>query len=811
MPVGAQLKNISITVATIPRDEKGNLKKEGVAQKENQAEVFGFYTRKAAERLFAKLQEDQYYNVDPIKDEVSVQGKTDKSGSLILQLTPNSTVVVRLVSGEHEIRDVGGGFGVNFEIPKVKVMELEQVDAKGHKTKKNAPQVAEQVPGMKRLKYPYYMLPDHTRSNARFGLAVRAMEARSKASLDTAELKPFANLAPLIKDGEAYHRSQHRRKGYDIAGHDPLAAYCDTSSWMKTRKEDEVVMHIFLDSLKRGHAYPIFGTVWYEDYNTIYYEDSVCLDEGYDTRPVEFLEFNVTQVSIDTAYYKIPGKAEPVKDRGQLHLNFVTGQAQIDPADSLGMAELDERRAMMLRYYNDPNSQIDAVHIHGQASPDGGYERNVTLGKERSRYLADMVRSWMPGVRNIEVSSGVATWEDVANELDKDSLTHPASKEYAASVREITATVKDRTAQSRRVQSQPYYSYIRDSILRRLRVVDMDFDYVANKVRSREEIIRLYDTDPDYRNGKKNVMPYEYFVLFDYLKDRPKELEVQAAAAYKYVADPYCPTRKWPLAAYHLAQCYLKRDTVDIRLLTPYYVEDYSKVGRFEEKDEDGWNMVGSYNDPSIVCTQIAMFVKDDDIRAALRLSYLLPRTNEYAYLRTMLKCLNFGWNDPDVRDSVAQTSLMNMAVVYAAQSSKPDSDENFHRRALSLLQDSTRMPQNDPRVKYMQAQLRFRLEGKNQKTTQGYNENKIFTLDTDYEERVAEAKRYGFYKPGEDVREDFGYPLVECARLDENFVLNRVFYDGYFNKEYREAFKRYWKKEKERQATGSSSAGATE
>lgn len=114
MPAGAQLKNISITVATIPRDEKGNLIKVGVAQKENEAEVYGFYTRKAAERLFAKFQKDQYYNVDLIKDEVSVYGETDKSGSLTLQLTPNSTVVVRLKSGEHEIRDVGGGFGVNF-------------------------------------------------------------------------------------------------------------------------------------------------------------------------------------------------------------------------------------------------------------------------------------------------------------------------------------------------------------------------------------------------------------------------------------------------------------------------------------------------------------------------------------------------------------------------------------------------------------------------------------------------------------------------------------------------------------------------
>lgn len=64
MPAGAQLKNISITVATIQRDEKGNLKTVGVTQKENKAEVYGFYTRKAAERLFAKFQKDQYYAVD---------------------------------------------------------------------------------------------------------------------------------------------------------------------------------------------------------------------------------------------------------------------------------------------------------------------------------------------------------------------------------------------------------------------------------------------------------------------------------------------------------------------------------------------------------------------------------------------------------------------------------------------------------------------------------------------------------------------------------------------------------------------------
>ncbi len=790
----AQLKNIDITVKGMIVDEKGQLQD---TQLQNKATVYGFYTRQGAEKLYRKMESETYYTADKIADEFATEGKTDKNGRITLQLTPNSTIVVSLFSGELAIADVNEKFSLEVEVRLVKVNAIQDsVVVKESRIAKPEPVVSTRIPGEKWFKYPYPMFPEYTRNNARFGLAVRVMEASSVGSMEAGKMQLWANLSPLIKDGQAYYRTQNRRKNYEIKKHDLLAKYCDTTSWMQTRKYDVAIKEVHLYPLKKGHAYPVYGTAWYEDYNTIYFEDSVCMDEGYDQQPMEFLEFDVVSVPIDTLRYKIPGTVEPVEDKGELHLNFVTGKAEINPADSVGMRELSERRTMMERYYNDPNAQLDAIHIHGQASPEGGYEFNKALALKRSRYLSDMVREWMPGVRNVEISSDVSTWEDVAYELEKDSLKHPVSKSYAASLREIIASTRDMNAQYRSVRSQPYYSYILDTIMPRLRVVNMDFSYVARKVRSRDEIIKMYNTDPGYRDGSKNIMPYEYYVLFDYLQDRPKELEIQAAAAYKNVADPHCPSRKWPLAAYYLANCYLKRDYIDTLLLQPYIKNDYAINFLWEEKDMDG-NSKGWYNDPSIICTQIAMCVKCEDARRALLLSHLLPNEERYAMMRTMLKCLNGYWNEEKVRDSVAKTSYMNYAVVYAAQDRNPSEAEFFHRRALAMLQDSTKLDQRDPKVKYMQAQLRFRLEGNRGK--EQYTDAEImsmFTYEEGFEEGLEMLKRQGI-DVSEEKRKDYGYPMVECARIDESFVMTRLAFDGYFSKAYREAFKRFWEKEK--------------
>ena len=97
----------------------------------------------------------------------------------------------------------------------------------------------------------------------------------------------------------------------------------------------------------------------------------------------------------------------------------------------------------------------------------------------------------------------MATWTDVANLLEADSL-----KEEAASVRAVLSTTKDMGRQEAAIRKLPCWSIIEQQILPQLRIVDIEYQYYTNRVKTREEIWELYQTDPGYRAGQKQV-PYE--------------------------------------------------------------------------------------------------------------------------------------------------------------------------------------------------------------------------------------------------------------------------------------------------------------
>ena len=112
-------------------------------------------------------------------------------------------------------------------------------------------------------------------------------------------------------------------------------------------------------------------------------------------------------------------------------------------------------------------------------------------------------------------------------------------------------------------------------------------------------IWELYQTDPGYRAGQKQV-PYEFYELLDMIKD-PKEKETIARAAYTSVKDED-GLRQWPLAAYELARCYAQRGVADTNLLKPYIDVQLNLEYHKQKMDDFGnasWQ--GWYNDEAIV------------------------------------------------------------------------------------------------------------------------------------------------------------------------------------------------------------------
>lgn len=104
------------------------------------------------------------------------------------------------------------------------------------------------------------------------------------------------------------------------------------------------------------------------------------------------------------------------------------------------------------------------------------------------------------------------------------------------------------------------------------------------------------------------------------------------------------------------------------------------------------------------------------------------------------------------------------------------------------MLDDATQVDPADPRALYLKAQLRFNLDAP-KRTTTGYMDDN-FMFDEFFEPSADDPTVNSFG----DKRMDWGLPMVQCCLKDER-NLKHMLNDGTFNKDYRKAFKKYWKK----------------
>ena len=748
----AQVKDITVTVYML--DQNGEKKKQ------QNVNVYGYYDVSRATAIFKKFKTDMGFQPSPA--DFDEWAKTDVDGYCSLSLPLNGYLVVRPSFGDPVMVPINKKLDLEVTL-KSDAISMTEVSKTARAKRRNRPRPSRRMGNRKVIgPLPYYIFPEEAKSNARMGLAPMV------TVLETGDTVKITR--PFVKDGEEYDETLLRRTGFDRS-RDPLVAY-RSPALMRTREEDSLTVKLELYPIQQNYHYRVNATRWFEDFNTVYFTDSVCLDEGYDIEPMRFLEYDLMRVPIQRERYKRTGKIETREDHRVLDLKFVTGEANIDPADSASFAQLAQLKHDLTRY-----DGILTATIHGSASPDGGRAINERLCRERAQYLRQELRrsAALSGV-DVKVTANVATWTDVANLLYADSL-----KAEAEAVRQIVATVNGEDAQGQKIKQLPCYGLINERALSQLRKVNFEFQYYTRRVKSREEIWEQYQKDPEYRAGKTQL-PYEFYELFDMVKD-PAEKEVLAKAALKSVQEPD-GERPYALAAYELAQCYLNRGVVDTVLLKPYL--DWFSIPNKEKIDFEGQSK-GWFNDEAIVTTQITMLCKAGDFMMADSIAAnLLADDPKFNRLKRFLDCLNGMWNEADVRDTVAASSLWNKIVVYTAQDD-PDVDNTFfHKEALTLLSDSTLVNVHDPKVLYMTAVLRYRLEAQNK-------ERKVypqmhFQFDDFFVPSVADPSVDDYGEP----RQDWGYPMVECCQRDSSFV-QMALTDGYFNEAYRKAFRQAW------------------
>ncbi len=765
----AQAKNVTVTVYRVE-----DLTKRDARKPWNNQIVYGFFSAGKANKFYEncmKAKERGITYVPAREDEYDVMEGTGTEGDCTLLLPLTGYIIVKPEGAEVKKEAVKNRLNIEINIVEGKVIQTVRVLVK--RPPGPEPQIPDACGNRLEFFYQFPLSPEQVDVKSR--IIVKPLVT----VLETGDT--LGCLSPFVKDGTEFAKANYRRVGFDYSN-DPLYRY-HVGFMRESHARDSMPMHVVLYPVNRNLHYRITADMVYGmNMKTPYRIDSICLSEGYVRDPMRFLDYDMIQVPIDKRIYERRGRAQLSKDHSKLYLNFLQGKAELDPADSTNMMQLNQLKQTLSRYDGADAGIMGAV-IHGSASPEGGVAVNERLCRQRADFLKQELNG-LPCMKEardageVKSAAKVASWERVAEELAADSLGSEAQM-----VRSILQYTRDVRKQEEQIRHLPCWEVIEKRILPRLRYVDIEYSYYTNRVKTREEIWKEYQENPDYHAGKLQK-PYEFYHLLDMIKD-PAEKEPIARAAYESVKEGD-GVRPWALAAYELAQCYLARNHTDTMLLKPYLDEENRRF--YEKTDFDTDSKLGWYNDPAIVTTHIDMLCKKGDFaKAYVCAKKLLPEEPRFKKLEMFLRCLNCEWDDPEVIDTVSNSSHWNKIVILAAQS-----DISNKETALFMLTESSKVNQADPRVLYMKAQLLFSLFGKSQKSTVGYRDEN-FIPDEFFEPASDDPYRDEF---GETVR-DWGVPMVQCALTDEDFIKVMLF-DGEFNDDYRKAFKAYWKKIKD-------------
>ena len=160
-----------------------------------------------------------------------------------------------------------------------------------------------------------------------------------------------------------------------------------------------------------------------------------------------------------------------------------------------------------------------------------------------------------------------------------------------------------------------------------------EYKYEIFRELTPEEIYHRYTADPDYKSGKKRFALYEYWHLFNMVKDST-ELEKLYRDAYDESKKMGKNIQPWILAANNLAISYLKRDTADLSILAPFV-----DLKREQVNYRDPFtNYI--INKEEVVANQLAMYLKCDKFDEASILAQILPDTEKNKMVKAFALCL---------------------------------------------------------------------------------------------------------------------------------------------------------------------------
>ncbi len=479
-------------------------------------------------------------------------------------------------------------------------------------------------------------------------------------------------LRPYVVDGKEYAVTQDRRMGFD-AGSDPLKPYVKDIELTADRMNIQWADTIELKDPQK--SYFVRGVVRFEDYHRIYFEKDYELASARVRRPLKFLEYSVGNRDLDPNDYVERAQKERRNTSDRISLTFKIGKAELDEADSMNNIYLDRLKTDLLNIVHGEDTQLKEFHIIGVSSPDGTYAKNLSLAKERMKFALNQIASVLPRrVRErvyMTTKAEVAPWSDVADLMMQDSLVTEAEIIYGI----IDKYPDDHDRQSRQIRSLKFYRPTVVDYLPKLRSIQYSYVQEINRELTPAEILDRYEHDYDYRSGKKAFALYEYWHLFQMVKDSDELFELYKRA---FEDSKKVYPKGWVLAANNLASEYIIRGITDTTVLAPFIDTRVHAVN----KKIMHMNGVTSeiVNPEAVVANQLCMFLKDNNFKRASVMAQLLPDTDRNRELKAFTMCLGGyykGGRTQEEReaakrtfDIVKESTPVNKVVMYLAMNS---------------------------------------------------------------------------------------------------------------------------------------------
>lgn len=434
-------------------------------------------------------------------------------------------------------------------------------------------------------------------------------------------------------------------------------------------------------------------------------------------------------------------------------------------------------------YRGEDGAQIIPQSIKAYASPEGVESSNRALAHRRAEYLKrrlmdrypDRTRFAVP--RNI--SSDVVKWSEVADTLEKRAERgDERAKSIVQELRGIIAKHRSLDAQYAAIRGRAWYNdYVLPEVLPAMRRCEFAYTAQVRKILTPAENMEKYE---EYRHtGElKKLLNYQLYQVMcqlaeqrrwaeleqvaqiarqsgdcseevirhdldttiyhtrdftkwceDYKEQHRDSLQKLAGMSGKTIdevfevgdiktmkSEPY--TRPYPLASYYLVLARMRLGKVDLITLEDYfdfYNQGYE--GLYKDFDQQEW---GWWNDEAFVVLQTMMCCLDDDYTKALKvMGEHLKDDPKYRRLRVFIQCLNGKYDDPEIIDTVANSSPGNAIAIYVAQEKK-----EYYQRALNVMEGRERRPAwaddmevdtADARIMYLRAVCNYKINVKDQ------------------------------------------------------------------------------------------------